>query len=117
MLESIASWWAIAAVVCVWPWQNAIVMGPPFRHLRCAAARSIVGRSALLASIGAVALALAGAPAWPRSGGHAAGHHAHDTLAPLEPDDATTDAGDATTPTAPDDPYGVYLAFKRQLKD
>jgi hypothetical protein len=117
MLESIASWWAIAAVVCVWPWQNAIVMGPPFRHLRCAAARSIVGRSALLASIGAVALALADAPAWPRSGGHAAGHHANETLDPLEPDDAATDAGDATTTTAPDDPYGVYLAFKRQLKD
>src|SRR5262249_33717867 len=78
MLESIPCWWAIAAVGCLWSWQNAIVMGLPVRHLRRAAARSTLGRSALLAAIGAMALALADAPAWSRSGGHAAGHHANE---------------------------------------
>jgi Carbohydrate-selective porin, OprB family len=87
-------------------------MGPPFRDLRRAAARSIFGRPVLLASIAALALAMAAAPAWARSLGHASGHHADETLDPIEPDD-TTDIGGA----APDDPYGAYLAFKRQLKD
>jgi hypothetical protein len=88
-------------------------MGLPFRHSRDAAARSTYRRPVLLASIAALALAMAGAPAWARSLGHASGHHADETLDPIEPDD-TTDTGAAT---APDDPYGAYLAFKRQLKD
>jgi Carbohydrate-selective porin, OprB family len=71
----------------------------------------------VLGSIAALALAMAATapPAWSRSLGHASGHHADETLDPIEPDD-TTDAG-AATATAADDPYGAYLAFKRQLKD
>ncbi len=88
-------------------------MGPPFRRLRRAAARSTFGRSAMLVLIAAFALVMARAPAWSRSIGHASGHHADETLDPLELDDAA-DGGAAT---APDDPYGAYLAFKKQLKD
>jgi Carbohydrate-selective porin, OprB family len=89
-------------------------MGPPFYHPHHAAARSAFGRPALLGLATALALAVADAssPAWARSVGHASGHHADETLDPLEPDDTGTD-----TAAAPDDPYGAYLAFKRQLKD
>jgi hypothetical protein len=88
-------------------------MGLPFHHPRYAAARPIVYRSALFGLIAALAFAMADAsvPAWSRSVGHAAGHHADETLDPLELDDTETGAGTA------DDPYGAYLAFKRQLKE
>ena len=90
------------------------VMGPPFYHPHHAAARSVFRRPALLGLTAVLALAVAHAssPAWARSVGHASGHHADETLDPLEPDDTETD-----TAAAPDDPYGAYLAFKRQLKD
>jgi hypothetical protein len=88
-------------------------MWPPFYHPRHAKARSVFCRLALLRAV-VFAFAVAGAspPAWARSIGHAAGHHADETLDPLEPDDTETD-----TAAAPDDPYGAYLGFKRQLKD
>src|SRR5271165_5165055 len=89
-------------------------MGPLFRHPRYATARSVSRRPALLGLFAAIAFATAGAPppASARSIGHASGHHADETLDPLEPGDTETD-----TAAGPDDPYGAYLAFKRQLKD